>query len=88
MKELAFKQYIEAELNAACQRRQSLIGYTLEQLEAKATDPPPYCEVDVGAEELIVNPFSITVTPISIDSPRRLQLEVSDGAYTSNTRYG
>lgn len=87
MKEQAFKQFVEAELQAACERRQTLVGWTLQDLQDKAADPPPYTDIDVDAEERIITPFVITVTPISIDIPRRIQIEVSDGAHTSNSRY-
>jgi hypothetical protein len=88
MQELAFKQYVEAGLNSTCQRIKALIGYTTEELDAKAAAPPPHCTVDTNTAEMIINPFVITVTPLSIKSPRRLQIEISDGAYTSNTRFG
>lgn len=88
MRTQQFKSFLESELQAACERRETLIGWTLQELQDKAANPPPYTDVDVGASERVIQPFVITITPIELEPPRRLQIEVSDGAYTSNTRYG
>lgn len=78
----------ESGLLAVCEHRIALVGWTTEELTAKALDPAPYTTINVGASEMVIQPLVITVTSLNTDIPRRVQIEVSDGAYTSNTRYG
>ena len=87
-REIVLKSAVEKGLLDACEHRISLVGWTTQELEDKAAKPAPYTTVDVGTGQLVIQPIVITITPLSLDSPRRLQIEVSDGAYTSNTKYG
>lgn len=87
-RQLALKLAAQSTLLAGCEHRLKLVGWAPQELEAKAADPEPYTTIDVNTSEMVIQPIVITVTPISLDIPRRLQIEVADGAYTSDTRYG
>jgi hypothetical protein len=85
---LLFKQAVEGGLHAVAKRREALVDWTQEELEAKAADPLPYISIDLDTGERVIQPIVVVVTALSLDSPRSLQIEVSDGAYTLDTRYG
>lgn len=87
-RQIVFKSTVEGGLLAGCEHRKALVGWTTEELEQKAANPAPYTTIDVATSEMVIQPLVISITPISLDTPRRLQIEISDGAYTSDTRYG
>lgn len=87
-KQSALKLGVETTLLAGCEHRLKLVGWTSQELQDKAADPAPYTTIDTDTGEMVIQPIVITITPLSLDIPRRLQIEVSDGAYTSDTRYG